>query len=185
MAARRARVSGAIVLDERKVMEKLYGAHVVEKALASMPEAHRREIADALPVSWISLEASDAMIVALAKQLGRPLLEVHTEVVRKSVARTLHTLWRVLLHFTTDEALVRRTPLLYSKTCDLGELTSKIVAPGRAEIRLSGHPGATDLLLNGVLAGIGAVLEFAGRREVKITYDRTPAGALFVATWRK
>src|SRR5438094_631452 len=125
MAARVARVSGTIVLDERKVMEQLYGAEVVAKTLASMPEAARRELEELLPVSWITLETSDGMVVALAKQLGRPTLEVHTEVVRKSVARTLHTLWRVLLHFTTDEALVRRTPLLYSKTCDLGELTSK------------------------------------------------------------
>jgi hypothetical protein len=185
MSVRRARVSGAIVLDERKVMEKLYGEPVVAQALASMPEAQRRELEDALPVSWVSLEASDGMMIALASQLGRPPLEVHTEVVRKSVARTIHTLWRVLLHFTTDEALVRRTPLLYSKTCDLGELTSKIVAPGRAEIRLTGNPAATDLLLNGVVAGITAVLEYAGRKDVRVTYDRTPAGALFLASWRK
>jgi hypothetical protein len=180
-----ARVHGALILDELKVIGLLHGEHVARATLAAMPTHFRAEIEGMLPITWVTADAADAIFIALAKVLGRPLFEVHAEIVRKSVSRTLHTVWRALLHFTTDEALVRRTPIFYSRTCDVGELTSKIVARGRSEIRLVGHPTVSDLLMNGIGVGIATVLEHAGRKDVRVTRERTPAGAVFTATWKK
>lgn len=180
-----ARVSGALIVDELHIIEESYGRAALERALGLMSKEDRAHVDGITSVTWIPSDAADALIVAIAKALNRPILEVHAEIVHRSVARTLKTVWRVLLHFTTDDALVRRTPVFYGKTCDRGELTSKIIGPGKSELRMTGHPEASDIFIHGIAVGIGAVLEAAGRKEVRVARERTPSGALFTATWKK
>jgi hypothetical protein len=134
-------------------------------------------------VSWIRVSTADAALSAVAREAGRDPLRFQAEVARVGVEKTLGTVWRVLLRLVTDEALVKRTPLLHSKTYDTGRMTARIAQPGRAEIALDDWPEVPEIDIIAIAAGVEAVLRAAGRREVRVRHERTRSGAFYVATW--
>jgi hypothetical protein len=135
-------------------------------------------------VSWVSGDAAEAMFAACAEPAGRGLLPLHRDVVRLGVERTYRSMQRQIRRLTRDGALVWRTPPLYSKKYDRGSLTSRIVAPGRAEIELTGLPDVREIDLRGLIYGIETALNVAGRRGVRLHFERRPDGALFVSSRR-
>lgn len=178
------RVSGAVMLDQIRVMEELAGPDAVRAARDSLPPEQRSELEHVTPVSWLDSNATAEFVVRVAEHIGKDPERFQIDVVRLGVERTLNTLWRVILKFTTDAALVKRTPLLYSKTYDVGQLTSRIMQPGRADLELTGWPGVPRMELVGLATGIETVLRCAGRQDVRVTFDRRPDGAVFIANWR-
>lgn len=178
------RISGAVLLDQHRVMEAIVGKGVVADAMKRLAEEQRREYQSLIPVSWCSITTANAVIVAVAAEAGRTPSALQAAIVRTGVERTLRSLWRILLRFTSDDALIARTPLLYSKTYDRGELRGRMAYPGRAEIDLLGWPGVPQLDVEGLATGIETVLRVAGRKEVKVNWDRREDGVFFVATWR-
>lgn len=180
---RRPRTSAAPLIDQIEVLRELFGASVVDQAIDSLPPAWREEIRTLTPLSWIDTEVAESVVYAVAARTGRDALQLHASVVRIGVERTFRTLWRAILRFTSDSALVARTPLIYSKTFDRGELTAHIESPGRAELTLTGWPDISDMQLNGLATGIETVLVVAGRRRVRVVYERRFDGALIVASW--
>jgi len=177
------RVSGAVVRDQHKVMEETFGAAVVARAVEGLEPDTRREYEAVLPVSWCSVDTANAVIRAVARELGRTPSDLQRQVARLGVERTLSTVWRLLLRVTSDDALVRRTPVIYGKTYDRGEFTSRIVAPGRAELTLAGWPAMPELDMESLGVAVETVLELAGRRAVRVTWERRSSGAFYVATW--
>jgi hypothetical protein len=119
-----------------------------------------------------------------ARLLERDIADLHTDVARISIERTMRTLWRVLLRLTTDQALVSRTPVIYGKSYNRGRLEAHITESGRAEIRLLDWPAAPEWPLRATKIGIETVLRIAGRQDVRIIYTRTPDGAGYTATWK-
>lgn len=105
------RVSGAVLLDRLGVMRERTGPERMEAAIRSLPDPVRGEI-EGMPVSWCCVEAVNAVLEAAAPESGRSPSSFQAEVVRMGVERTFETLWRIILRFTSDEALVRRTPLI-------------------------------------------------------------------------
>lgn len=184
-ASREPRVSGAVMLDQMRVMEEMAGPEALAASLATLPAEHRSDFEHIMPVSWIDSRASNDLIAAVARQLGRAPEEFQVEVVRVGVERTLSTLWRIILRFTSDAALVKRTPLLYSKTYDVGELVSRIDRPGRAALELRGWPSprVPNMDLIGLSTGIETVLRCAGRGDAVVQWDTQPHGAVFAAEW--
>lgn len=179
----RPRTSAALLLDQIAVLKELVGDDVVREGMANLPPAYREELETLTAVSWIDTEVAESILYAVAPLAGRDPLHLHTDIVRIGVERTLRTLWRIILRFTSDRALVLRTPLIYSKTFDRGELLSRIEGPGRAELALSDWPDISDMQLNGLATGIETVLRVAGRRDVKVLYERREEGAFLVASW--
>lgn len=177
------RASGALVLEERKVLEEMVGRDALRRALDSLPDPIRREYELLTAAERIRVPTVEAVYEAAAREIGREPLRLHRDIVRTGVERTLKTLWRMLLRFTTDEALVARTPLIYSRTFDTGRLESRIVSPGLAHIRLTGWPDVSEMQMNGLATGIETVLRCAGRKNVRVTYDRASDGAIIIATW--
>ena len=171
------------MLDQLRVMEELAGKEAVGAACAGMPSPARQEIEQMLPVSWLDSDMMNDFMARVAREAGRDPESFAVDVVRRGVERTLNTLWRVILRFTSDAALVKRTPMLYSKTYDVGELTARIDRPGRADLELRGWPAVPRMDLIGLATGIETVLLCAGRKDVQVTWDRRPHGAAFVATW--
>jgi hypothetical protein len=182
--SRAPRVSAALLCDQREILRETIGAGALERALSAVPEPYASELRAMTPVGWVSGEAAEAMFVHAAEAAGRDVLALHRDVVRLGVERTYRSVWRLILRLTTDSALVSRTPLLYAKTYDRGSLTSRIVSPGRAEIALIGLPDAPEIHLRGLVYGIETALTVAGRRGVRVHFERRPDGALFVASWR-
>jgi hypothetical protein len=178
------RIYGAIFLDQVVVMKMLAGEEAYERARQSLSEEMQRELAELLPISWIGNFTCNELMARVARELGRDTDDFVREVVRVGVEKTLITLWRVLLRFTTDNALVTRTPLLYSKTYDRGKLVAVIDEPGRARITLSEYPDPPHLELLCLATGIDTVLTCAGRKGVSTRWERTADGATLTATWR-
>jgi hypothetical protein len=178
------RVSGAVLLDQHRVMEEIAGKDVVKAAMAKLDPEQRSEYESLLPVSWCSVTTANAVVTAVARECGRNASALQAEVVRVGVERTLKSIWRIILRFTWDDALISRTPMIYSKTYDRGELKAKMAYPGRAEVDLVGWPTVPQLDIEGLATGIETVLRVAGRRDVKVNWERRPGGVFYVATWR-
>lgn len=177
-------MSGALVLEHRKTLEQLCGADRFARVLSRLAPDVRREYEEITPMSWPKVAVAEAAVRAAAEELDRDPARLHEEISRASVERTLTTLWRLLLRFTSDEALVARTPRIYARALNRGELVSRVVAPGRAEIRVAGWPDIPEFSLRGVRIAIESVLRLAGRDDVRVVDSRGPDGPIFVATWR-
>jgi len=165
-------------------MQARYGSAVFERTLKRLAAGDRELIEHALPIDWIPIRIQEAFYAALAQETGKPLEELHTDVARESTARTLRTIWRVLLRFTSDTALVARAPIFFEKSFSRGRLSAELEAPGKARLRVRGWPDIPEFSLRGVRIGIETVLREAGRREVQVASERVPDGADLSASWK-
>lgn len=163
----------------------MLGRDVVAQALATLPPQVRAEYDGLGPLSWCSVHTTSAVLMAVAAHVRQEPKALQAAVVRAGVARTVRSIWRVLLSLTSDEQLIKRAPLVYSKSYQLGRVESSLTAPGQATFAVRGWPGIPELDMEGLCVGLAAVLAAAGRRDVATRWERTPDGANLVATWRK
>jgi len=177
-------MSGTLATGLVAVARETLGPELVERALARIPAETRALVDAALPGAWIPISAMETAFSAIAAESGRDIGTLHTELARISVERALKTFWRLLLRFTTDEALVTRTPVIFGKAYNRGRLVATIPRPNRGEVELLDWPDVPDWPIRGSRVGIEAVLRAAGRKDVRVEGHRTPTGALYVATWR-
>jgi len=177
-------LSGGILLNQLKVCVERFGQPLVDDALTRLNAAEREQLRAMLPVSWVRTELAEVVVNAIAERAGRDPEVLFKEVVTTTVERQFRTVWRAILHFTTDSALVSRTPLIYSKTYNAGSMTSEISQPGLARIRVGGWPNQHGRQMAGLGYGIGTVLRLAGRKQVDVTHSVRPGGADFVGTWK-
>lgn len=177
-------VHGAQVLSARVALEKMLGPEVVARAIASLPAATREAYVGVTSVGWLPIDVFDAFLHAAAREGDRDVTKMVREQSIASAEALLNGLWRSLLRFTSDDALVARTPTIYGKTFNTGRLMSRIDRPGIAEIQQTGWPEIPDLHVAGLAAGIETVLRCAGRESVKVVWKRTPTGVDYTATWR-
>lgn len=178
------RANGTLLLEQVEVLRDLHGDDVVDRALGKLSPEIRRELDEILTTTWVPLEVPESVHRSVAHELGRDPVDVKRELVRTALPRTFKTVWRVFLRFTSDQALVARAPLIYSKSFDRGELVSRIEKPGTAQMRLSGWQYPAELELVGIATAVEVVLGLAGRRDPVVTWKRVPGGAAFTATWK-
>jgi hypothetical protein len=176
-------VSGSIMLDQLEVMAQLAGRPAFDRALESLPAEEQELWRGLMRIQWVNTHAANRFIAAVAREAGRDAEAFLLDVARTGVEQTLKGVWKIILRFTTDNALVSRTPMLYSKTYDAGRMTAKIEKPGEAHILLEGWPGVPRMDVLGLQSGIEAVLRCAGRANVQVTWRRTPDGVSFTGTW--
>jgi hypothetical protein len=179
-------LSGQTIINSRQSLEEIAGADVVERALAGLPEEEREQYLSVEPESWVPVRIADEVQRAVAREAGIPVGELAGFVrafSHRSVERMVSTVWKVLLRFTSDKALVERTPELFSNTYNVGRLSASADGPGKATVTLEGWPDISDEQMIGTAAGIEAVLQTAGRKNVEIRWQRTPSGALYAAKW--
>jgi hypothetical protein len=176
-------IRGAIVLNNLRGFEEVVGADAVERAMSTLPVAMRREASEIVAASWVRSALVDVVFAAIAEASGRDPEELFPEAIERGVHRTLHTVWRALMHLSSDAILVRRTPSIYSRTYSRGRLVAHRVDAGIAEAELFDWPDVSRSRLLAISAGIRAVLRVAGRERVRVAVERTPGGARFVATW--
>jgi hypothetical protein len=177
------RASGALIAKERRVLEGIVGEQTVRKALDRLPTDLREEYESITPLTKIPTDTVERVYEAVADEAGRDVFRMHRDVVRTGVEQALKSIWRVLLRFTGDEALVRRTPLFFSRGLSKGTLEAKMVESGKAEIRLTGWAKVSAMQINGIAAATEAILTCAGRRGVRVESHRTLDGACLIATW--
>lgn len=177
-------VSGTNVLQARKALEKHVGVEPVARAIAQLAPKDREIYLGVTALSWVPLRIVEDATRLYAVELGWTPEKVVRETARLAVIDLMNGLWRVILRFTTDQALVSRTPLIYGKTYNVGALTSEIPEPGKVRLELTGWPSVPDLQLIGLGSGIETVLACAGRKAPRLTWKRTPDGAEYRGSWR-
>ena len=163
-------------------MVDLLGPETMARVVASLSPAMREEYLGLLPVSWCSTDTSRAVLYAAAAAANELPRDFQRKVVRLGLERTVRTMWRPFMRVVTDEALLKRTPLLYAKTFDRGEL-AVVFGASRADFYLTGWPAIPVTEADGLAAGIEMVLDLFGRKETTVTWDRIADGAHFEATW--
>src|ERR1041385_4709054 len=130
------RMSGSITLEQRNVSVERFGIAALNDSVAALSEASRQEFEEARPATWVRVSTVEAFYAALARKLGRTVADLHVEVGRLAVERTLKTLWRVFLRFTSDEALVTRSPVIFTKSFDCGRVVATVLKPGVGQVTL-------------------------------------------------
>ena len=177
-------IAGTMMLQHRQVMEERFGKAPVARAIATLSEAQRTELTSALPTNWVRLDAFQALYAAVSRETGTDIDELHSAVTRESTARTVRTVWRMLLRMTNDQALVARTPEMYKKAFSIGQVQSRFIEGGRSENALTGWPDVPDFVLRQVRVATVEVLALAGRTNIDVQVERRPDGAVYTVTWR-
>jgi hypothetical protein len=177
-------ITGTLVSTHIELLGGRFGAAEVARCIETLPDDFRREMQGVIAGGWVPVRAYDAFYRAFAEHVGIDVAELHTETSRQSVERTFKTLWRLLLRLSSDQALVSRTPVLYSRAYTKGRLKAVFPEAGSAEIELQGWPDAPDIVLRGTRVAVETVLRLSGRSAVKLTVERAPDGAKMRATWK-
>lgn len=174
-----------LILDQHKVLVSMVGKDVVARAIASLPDDVREEYEHLSPVSWCRISTEKAAWQAVAREAGRDPVQFHYELTRLGIERTFKGVWKVLLRYTSDEALMKRTAMIYSKTLSVGRITSEIPRPGTARVLHEGWPGMDSYDVSGLGVAIEAILKVAGREQVKVSWTGRPPMVRFLASWKR
>jgi hypothetical protein len=178
------RLAGQSVRDLMWAFEQLLGQERASRALAAVPEPHRSAYVGADPHGWVAYDTVVAAHERMAAEAGTTMEELLERAVPLAVEHAFSTVWRVLLRFTTDEVLIARTPLLYSRTRSKGRMTASRTAPGRAVCEVSGWPDMPPRDVRSIAISIETVLRLAGRKEVATVTETGPSGPRFHLTWK-
>jgi hypothetical protein len=175
--------AGTSALDLLASYRDIVGVETFDRALASLPDDLRRKVAGMTRLSWVAVADLSVVIDALGRAAGRDPDELLDRAVRQATERSFKKVWRVMLRFTSDEALMARAPSMYALSRNVGKLAARVVRPGLAELALTGWPDVTDRHLRTLGISIATVIEQAGRRDVAIEAHRAPDGAAYALTW--
>lgn len=172
-----ARVFGAVLIEQRRVMKRLVGDEVFARGLG-LVEPERRDEYEALTLlGWCRASTAIAVTRAVALASGRVPEAFVRDVVVGGFGMVLRTVWRILMTNSTDEALVRRAGTLYAKTVDKGVLDVTQHGPGHVVLEVTGWPEMDDLDIVALSAGVEAALLAAGRSGIRVAGERTRSGA--------
>ncbi len=129
--------SATLFLDQLGVMRELYGNTRVDEAIAALPEAVRRELAELVPGGWCNVSSVTAMKSELARRIGDGPLALQRRVVARGMERTLNGFWRFFLARLSDPWILKFAPLVYSKSFDRGSLVVEKIDAGQSRDRRS------------------------------------------------
>jgi len=176
--------SGMAVLDMRWAIEKTLGSDALRTALDRVSPAAREEYTHATSLSWVSYATLAEVHDALATETKNDPMKLADRLARVTVERSFTTVWRIFLRFTSDEAIIVRTPAFYAKSRSVGYMASRILEPGLAESIISGFPTIPDRDIVILAASIETVLSLAGRKDVRSQGERNADGARFMTRWK-
>jgi len=171
-------------MDMRWAMERVVGHEKLQAALDRISPAARAEYTHATALSWVSYTTLDEVHEAVATVAQENPMKLADRIARVTVERSFTTVWRVFLRFTSDEAIVVRTPAFYAKSRNVGRMETRILSPGTSESIVSEFPTMPDRDIVILAASIETVLTLAGRSDVKTKGERTTEGARFLTRWR-
>ena len=177
-ATRETRIFGAVLLEQRKVLSELAGEELLASVIRDLPEDQRQEYEGLTLLSWCRHTTATEVVVRVGAALGKRPEVFQAEVVRAGVERLFGGIWKVLLRLSSDEALIKRSALLYSKACDRGRMAAESLGPGHVKLTLSEWPDIPDLGIIALGAGIESVLRVVGRKAI-ITHRREQEVVIF------
>lgn len=177
-------LSFAVLADQRATIVAELGEKVERDAIATLIQADRDLLAGSGSLGWCDVELAKRYKDAVGAQIGKESLEFQRWVIKRASARTVNGLWRVLLTQVWDEALVKRIPILYQRTFDLGTMTGEFESKGTASVVVSGWPRIPEYDVVGLQVGIESVLQLLGREGASAVPTRTQTGVFYRVRWR-
>ena len=176
-ATRETRVFGLVMLEQRRVIERLVGADGYHRALKRLPEDRRLEFTGMGMFSWCSTTTIAMVLNEAAREAGTDPNSFTARVVREGFGRVMRTVWRLFVSFSDDEAIVRRAGVVYTKAIDRGKTQARVEAPGHLVLEISDWPDINAIDIVAIASGIEAALEVAGRK-VTIQHRRAPGNTV-------
>lgn len=176
--------SGTAVRDLGWALGEIAGRERVQVALARLPREVREAFVHGPAMPWVPLRVTTAVVDAIAAEAGLDAEDLVDRAIRRSTERTLSTVWRVLLRFTSDKAILDRTPMMWERTRNVGRLEVVSLEPGCSVLKVEGWPGMPQRHARILAINIETVLQCAGRECVRCHWKRTPDGAVYQTTWR-
>jgi hypothetical protein len=176
-------IIGTSFLAFTEAVAKVHGRDVVEAARARMSDDERQEMDAVTAITWLRATTMTAWVAALAEAAGVTKHALVEECARLATHDSFKTVWRMLLRFTSAEALIARTPLIYSRTRNIGRMEVASMSPGKAKLVLTGWPGVHEGQLHSLAVSIKAILELSGRRSPACRFECTEDGGLFEIRW--
>jgi hypothetical protein len=174
-------MAGMLLTTGRETVRSIIGPEAYERALGAVPpriaDAYRRATA----LSWVPLTMVDPVIDALGVAAGRDPMDLQDQVARTTVEHSLRSIWRVFLRMTSNEALVSRVPLIFSKSFNWGRMITSFPRADQAIVQLVGWPNAQTHVIRSTRVGLEATLQAAGRKSARVSMERTSDGALYLA----
>ncbi len=178
-----ATMSGALVMEHRRMLTELCTPDGFAAVLAELRPDEREAYLSVDPLVWFPVSTAERVFVIAGRRLGRDPAELHEAISRQGVERTLTRLWRFVLRFVPDDALISRSERLYARAFQKGKLDARMVRPGYVEIQVDGWPDMPEFSIRGFRIAIETVLRLAGREEVRLTVHRASGGPRIIATW--
>ncbi|MFT3769390.1 MAG: hypothetical protein QM820_28465 [Minicystis sp.] len=172
-------MAGAVMTTGREVTKQLIGDAAYERALAAVPPATAAEYRRVTPLTWVPLSIVEPVIMAMGHAAGRDPMDLQDDVARTTVERSLKSIWRAFLKFTSNDALLSRVPVIYSRSYNRGRLVTNHTRPDRAVIELVDWPSAPQHIVRTTRVGLEATFHAAGR-PARVSLERTASGALYV-----
>lgn len=177
------KLSGAVLLDQLQWVREEYGDDVLERAKSRLSQDAQDELASLLHISWCRASTALALKSALAEAVGRDPLEFQRDLVRRASQRTFGGVWRFLLRRMSDQALVKRAPRLYARSCNRGTMRVTFFEPGMARFAVEGWAEMPEFHAVGYAAALEAGFAFAGRKDVRSTWRRRRPEVHFDVRW--
>ena len=177
-------VAGTRMLAMRAVIKEQFGTGPIAEALTSVAPDVRAEYEQLSSIAWVRASTDYLVHDAIAAVLGREPLAFHEQTLRAAMARSFKTIWRILLRLTSDEALIARTPGIYRRTRNVGQLEVKANARGSAELALTQYPAIGSRDIRSIGAGLEVVLSLTGRAGARAAARPAADGTIYTVTWR-
>ncbi len=168
------RVFGMVMIEQRRVIERMLGQAGYQRALSRLSEERRSEYTTLGMFSWCRTSTVAAFMIEGAREAELDPSEFTARVVREGFGRVMRTVWRLFMSFSSDEAIVRRAATVYTKAIDRGRAVASVEAPGHLVLEISDWPDIHALDIVAMASGIEAALEVAGRK-VQVVYKKLPS----------
>jgi hypothetical protein len=177
--------AGIAILDGLRELELLVGVDVLNRARALLTHEQRADIESATALSWIPVSSSAALFDTVARLTHRDAEAMVDDITRRAVKRTFTTAWRMLVRMTSDDALMKRAPTMYSRGRNTGVLSARMREPGICELVLTGWPGVPVRQIRVFGISMQTIAELSGRRDVAMSFSLTRDGAQYELRWSK
>jgi len=171
------RVLGLVMLEQRRVVERIIGPEAYRRALDRLPEDRRNEFVNIGMFSWCRTTTVALVMTEAAREANQLPNDFTARVVREGFGSVMRTVWRLFMSFSTDEAIVRRAATVYTKTIDRGKAKAFVESPGHLVLEISEWPDIHTIDIVAIASGIEAALEVAGRK-VQIVHRRVPSNVV-------
>jgi hypothetical protein len=178
LLAAEARQIGILTLEQKRAMVRLAGPDALARVVARLPEERRQELIELSLFGWCRCSTLNIVLAEVAHEAGRDVDAFVHDVVRESFGVVLRTVWRLLARFTSEESIVMRAPLLYSRALDRGRPRAYVQGAGHLVLEITERADLSHIDVVSIGAAIEAVLELSGRK-VRVVPQRIPFGVRY------